>query len=105
MELKTSSTVSSSPSCVYAYCEFNDSESGLTAKKLVEHGDVRSLSIFANQLKESGKNADIAVPKFISLWIVRRLHSDNLSDFVRCHDFTEFNHAASDKEIKFIRRY
>ncbi len=28
---------------VYAYCSFNDSESGLAAKKLVKHGDVRSL--------------------------------------------------------------
>lgn len=37
---------------VYAYCTFNDSESGQTAKQLVQHGDVRALSIYANQLKE-----------------------------------------------------
>ena len=37
---------------VYAYCTFNDSESGKTAKQLVQHGDVRALSIYANQLKE-----------------------------------------------------
>lgn len=41
---------------VYAYCEFNDTESGMTAKKLVAHGDVRSLSIFANQLQQTGKD-------------------------------------------------
>lgn len=52
---------------VYAYCEFNDSESGLTAKKLVEHGDVRSLSIFANQLKESGKNVLHGIIREVSL--------------------------------------
>lgn len=52
---------------VYAYCEFNDSESGITAKKLVEHGDVRSLSIFANQLKESGKNVLHGVIREVSL--------------------------------------
>lgn len=52
---------------VYAYCEFNDSESGVTAKKLVEHGDVRSLSIFANQLKESGKNVLHGVIREVSL--------------------------------------
>ena len=40
---------------VYAYCEFNDNESGRTAKELVKHGDVRSLSIMANRLKETGK--------------------------------------------------
>ena len=37
---------------VYAYCTFNDSESGKTAKQLVQHGDIKALSIYANQLKE-----------------------------------------------------
>ena len=37
---------------VYAYCTFNDSESGQIAKQLVQHGDVNALSIYANQLKE-----------------------------------------------------
>lgn len=39
---------------VYAYCKFNDTESGVNAKKLVVHGDVRSLSIWANKLKQVG---------------------------------------------------
>ena len=39
---------------VYTYCSFNNSESGLTAKELVKHGDVRSLSICAGQLKQIG---------------------------------------------------
>ena len=41
---------------VYAYCKFNDTESGKNAKLLVEHGDISSLSIFANQLKQQGSN-------------------------------------------------
>ncbi len=41
---------------VYAYCKFNETESGKNAKLLVEHGDVSSLSIFANQLKQNGSN-------------------------------------------------
>lgn len=41
---------------VYAYCKFNDTESGKTAKLLVEHGDVKALSIYANQLKQQGSN-------------------------------------------------
>ena len=41
---------------VYAYCKFNDTESGKTAKLLVEHGDVDQLSIYANQLKQQGPN-------------------------------------------------
>ena len=41
---------------VYAYCTFNDTESGKNAKLLVEHGDVSALSIYANRLKHSGGN-------------------------------------------------
>lgn len=39
---------------VYAYGTFNDTEAGQTAKKLVMNGDVRSLSIWANKLKQIG---------------------------------------------------
>ena len=41
---------------VYAYCTFNDTESGQQAKQLVEHGDVSALSIYANKLKQQGGN-------------------------------------------------
>ena len=41
---------------VYAYCKFNETESGKNAKLLVEHGDVSALSIYANQLKQNGSN-------------------------------------------------
>ena len=39
---------------VYAYCAFNDSDAGKAAKEAVRHGDVKSLSIYANKLKQSG---------------------------------------------------
>lgn len=39
---------------VYAYGTFNDSAAGETARELVSHGDIVSLSIYANQLKQSG---------------------------------------------------
>ena len=39
---------------VYAYCTFNDTESGQAAKKLVQHGDVVALSIYSNQLNQQG---------------------------------------------------
>lgn len=41
---------------VYAYCTFNDTESGKLGKQLVQHGDIRSLSIYANKLKQVGKD-------------------------------------------------
>lgn len=37
---------------VYAYCTLNDSAAGQHAKQLVMHGDVVSLSIWANKLKQ-----------------------------------------------------
>lgn len=44
------------PEGVYAYCKFNNSPSGLDAKEAVVNGDISSLSIFANRLKEVGHN-------------------------------------------------
>lgn len=43
---------------VYAYGFFNDTESGQAAKALVQHGDVESLSIYANRLKQTS-NKDV----------------------------------------------
>lgn len=40
---------------VYAYCTFNDSDAGQSAKLLVEHGDIVSLSILANQLLQNNR--------------------------------------------------
>lgn len=41
---------------VYAYCTFNDSESAQAAREAVRHGDVKSLSIYANKLKQTGSD-------------------------------------------------
>ena len=41
---------------IYSDGYFNDSENGKLAKSLLQHGDIRSLSIYANRLKEFGKN-------------------------------------------------
>lgn len=38
---------------VYAYCSFNDTHPGQQAKELVRHGDVVSLSIWANNLTQN----------------------------------------------------
>jgi hypothetical protein len=39
----------------YAYCFFNKSKAAQTTGELIQHGDVRSLSIYANQLVEKNK--------------------------------------------------
>lgn len=52
---------------VYAYCTFNDSESGKTAKQLVRHGDIKALSIYANQLREHMSCVSHGVIREVSL--------------------------------------
>lgn len=52
---------------VYAYGAFNNTEEGQHAKELVEHGDVRSLSIYANKLKHAGSNVVHGIIRELSL--------------------------------------
>lgn len=48
-------------------CYFNSTPSGQTAKELVLHGDINQLSIYANQLKEQGKNVLHGIIREVSL--------------------------------------
>ena len=41
------------PEGVYTYAKFNNTEAGMQAKELVECGDITSLSIYANKLRQS----------------------------------------------------
>lgn len=52
---------------VYAYCNFNDTESGAIAKALVQHGDIVALSIYANQLRQNGANVVHGMIREVSL--------------------------------------
>lgn len=52
---------------VYAYCSFNGTENGKNAKELVRHGDIVSLSIYANQLKQNGGDVIHGAIKEVSL--------------------------------------
>lgn len=52
---------------VYAYAVFNETPSGLQAKGLVEHGDIDSLSIHANKLKQKGDDVIHGMIREVSL--------------------------------------
>ena len=52
---------------VYGYCTFNDTEKGRTSKELVRHGDIVSLSIYANQLRQQGSDVLHGVIREVSL--------------------------------------
>lgn len=86
---------------VYAHVFLNDSASGKHAKTLVQHGDIVSLSIFANGLKEtverSGKMVSHGNIRELSLVLaganpgafienVRLAHSDDPNDVVMLED-------------------
>lgn len=52
---------------VYAYGSFNDTEKGQNGLKLVRHGDIRSLSIYANHLKQNGADVIHGAIREVSL--------------------------------------
>lgn len=55
------------PEGVYFYGAFNDDEEGVKARKRVQHGDIRSLSIMANQLKQIGSDVIHGIIREVSL--------------------------------------
>ena len=52
---------------VYAYCTFNNTDSGQNAKLLVQNGDVTQMSIYANKLKHQGRNVVHGMIREVSL--------------------------------------
>lgn len=52
---------------VYAYCVLNDTQKGKDAKELIKNRDVKSLSIYANKLREIGKNVVHGMIREVSL--------------------------------------
>ena len=81
---------------VYAYCTFNDTEAGQAAKTLVQHGDVRSLSIYANKLKQMGKDVIHGKIRELSL-VLAGANPGAYIDFVMAH--------GEDGEDGFISSY
>ena len=54
---------------LYAHCSLNTSKLGQQAKLLVQHGDIDSLSIFANHLTKAGSNVMHGLIREVSLVI------------------------------------
>lgn len=54
---------------VYAYCSLNESSAAKDAKEAIKHGDIKSLSIYANSLVEKGKNVVHGLIREVSLVI------------------------------------
>ena len=52
---------------VYAYASFNDTDAGQRAKKLVQHKDIKSMSIYANKLIQKGGDVIHGIIREVSL--------------------------------------
>ena len=81
---------------VYAYGFFNDTEQGQHAKKLVQNGDISSLSIWATRLKQMGKDVIHGDIKELSL-VPAGANPGAFVDFVMAH--------GEDAEDYFIASY
>ena len=73
---------------VYAYGVFNNTEQGRMAKKLVDNGDVKSLSIWANQLKQVGSDVIHGNIRELSL-VLAGANPGAYVDFVMAHGADE----------------
>lgn len=70
---------------MYAYGFFNGTENGQIAKELVQHGDIDSLSIYANHLKESNGNVMHGEIREVSLVLAGANVEAKIEDVI-CHD-------------------
>lgn len=107
---------------LYAYGVFNDSTEGKRAKLLVEHGDIDSLSIYANHLTKSGTDVMHGSIREVSL-VIAGANPGALIDFpVVAHGdeycelddeatiysgegitlYNELEHADSDKTVQDV---
>ena len=107
------------PEGVYTYGYLNDTEMGRHAKELVRHGDITSLSIYANKLQQVGGNVMHGVIREVSLVLAPANpgahitdvieHSDIMGDYedgdayIECGDAPVLRHeeeSKSEEELK-----
>lgn len=84
---------------VYAYCTFNETDAGKAAKMLVRHGDIASLSIYANGLKQTpSKDVTHGVIREVSLVVA----GANPGAFI---DFVDMAHGEGGEQEMILSAY
>ena len=84
---------------VYAYCTFNETDAGKAAKMLVQHGDIASLSIYANGLKQTpSKDVTHGVIREVSLVVA----GANPGAFI---DFVDMAHGEGGEQEMILSAY
>ena len=74
------------PEGVYTYGYLNDTEMGRHAKELVRHGDITSLSIYANKLQQIGGNVMHGVIREVSLVLAPANPGAHITDVIEHSD-------------------
>lgn len=74
------------PEGVYTYGYLNDTEMGRHAKELVRHGDITSLSIYANKLQQVGGNVMHGVIREVSLVLAPANPGARITDVIEHSD-------------------
>lgn len=82
---------------VYTYGSFNETEAGKNAKELVRHRDVKSLSIYANQLIQKGGDVLHGMIREVSLCLAGANPGAVIEDL-------SFGHYDDDEEAEFEAR-
>lgn len=84
---------------VYAYCTFNETDAGKAAKMLVQHGDIASLSIYANGLKQTpSKDVTHGIIREVSLVVA----GANPGAFI---DFVDMAHGEGGEQEMILSAY
>lgn len=83
---------------VYAYGFFNDSEKAVDAKESVRHGDIRRMSIYANNLRETDNLVHSGVIREVSL-VIAGANPGATIDNVTIQHSSDFIEVVEDKAI------
>lgn len=77
------------PEGVFTYGYLNDTEMGRHAKELIRHGDITSLSIYANKLQQVGGNVMHGVIREVSLVLAPANPGAHITDVIEHSDIME----------------
>ena len=90
------------PDGVYGWGSFNDTEQGVSSKSLVHHGDVDSLSINANRLKQNGPDVYHGNIKEVSLVLKGANPGAKIENVYFEHGFDETDATDDGEAIIFL---
>lgn len=90
------------PEGVYAYCSLNDTPNAGITEKLIKHGDICALSIYANRLQQVGSNVMHGVIREVSLVLAGANPGATIDNLAFAHSDGEYEISDYDAFITFV---